>query len=255
MTFYFRTIQIGTPKQPGEGLRIGTVRYLPRGMPKEEYSKHNLFDVWLPTLAPSKELLEAYRNGLSLKRTLHRYRREMQRTEARQTIQLVAELAKNTPISIACYCGNEGKCHRSVLSQLVREAAGEDPVPPNAKSCVYTILHPKTLAAIEKDGGVGHISENKPWTGAVDLLLEAQANAEALPIVLADATDCSRLIYSGRVSNIWVNGHTTHCEIFGLKQLKGRHSPQEMTLLSTGRKIAAGFIRPYALVRTPKFVR
>lgn len=188
MTFYFRTIQIGTPKQPGEGLRIGTVRYLPRGMRKDEYSKHNLFDVWMPILAPSRELLDAYGNGLSLKRTLQRYRREMQKTEARQTIQLLAELAKTTPISIACYCGNEGKCHRSVLSQLIREAAGEPLDPPTSKSCVYTIVHPETLAEFENDGGVGHINENKPWTGAVELLLDAQANAEALPILIADAT-------------------------------------------------------------------
>ena len=36
-----------------EGLRIGTVRHPPRGVPKGRYASGNWYDVWLPILAPS----------------------------------------------------------------------------------------------------------------------------------------------------------------------------------------------------------
>ena len=255
MSFLFRTFELGTPRQPGEGLRIGTVRRPPRGIRKKDYRKLDYFDVWLPTLAPSRKLLQAHQEGLPLQSTLQRYRTEMQKTGPRQTIQLLAELAKSTAISVGCHCSNEGKCHRSILSQLIREAAGLAAIPPFSESCVYTITHPDTLSHFERDGGCGFIDEVKQWPTAIKLWHEAQASNQALPIVFADATDCSKLIYSARVSSIVTDDEGTQCQFFQLEPIKGRHSPQELTLLKTGEKIAPGFIRPYALVQTPRFVR
>ena len=123
MPLQFRTVQIGSSRQPGEGLRIGTVRFLPRGVPKTEYRDRNLFDLWLPILAPSRALLKAFRTGMPLKTFFRRYRTEMAQTDPRQVIQLLAELAKSTPIAIGCYCDDESRCHRSVLGELIREAA------------------------------------------------------------------------------------------------------------------------------------
>src|SRR5262249_51787618 len=48
-----RIVRLGSPRAPGEGVRIGTVRRPPRGVPKSEYATRDLYDVWLPGLAPS----------------------------------------------------------------------------------------------------------------------------------------------------------------------------------------------------------
>jgi uncharacterized protein YeaO (DUF488 family) len=118
------TYRCGSPRGEGEGLRIGTVRYLPRGVRKEEYARKDYFDVWLPAVAPSAKLIRSYRDGrLSWKSFEERYRGEMRKsTDARQTITLISEIAKRTPISIGCYCEDEGRCHRSVLRKAIEEA-------------------------------------------------------------------------------------------------------------------------------------
>lgn len=131
MPLQFRTVQLGSPRQPGEGLRIGTVRRPPRGVPKSEYRKRDLLDVWLPILAPSQALLTAFlKTELSPTTFFRRYRAEMAQTEPRQVIQLLAELAQRTPLSVGCFCDDESRCHRSILAALIREAAGEPAVRP-----------------------------------------------------------------------------------------------------------------------------
>ena len=131
----FRTVQIGSPRKPGEGLRIGAVRSLPRGVPKSEYRKRDLFDIWLPILAPSRTLLTAFRDGnVSPAKFFQRYRNEMTQTDPRQVIQLLATLARQTPLSVACYCDDESRCHRSVLGSLIREAACNYLRQPDAES-------------------------------------------------------------------------------------------------------------------------
>jgi uncharacterized protein YeaO (DUF488 family) len=122
-----RTYQIGTPRLRGEGLRIGTVRYLPRGVRKQDYARLDYFDVWFPAAAPSRELVSWLRADVEKRwdRFVGRYRNEMKRVEARQAIKLLAEVAKHTPISIGCYCTDENHCHRSILRKLIEEAAEE----------------------------------------------------------------------------------------------------------------------------------
>jgi uncharacterized protein YeaO (DUF488 family) len=124
MDLQIRTVRLGSPRDPNEGLRIGTVRWLPRGVPKTDYARRNYFDVWVPTLAPSEELLRKFQDGgMALRSFFQRYRSEMKKKDPRQIIILLAELAKRTPISIGCYCENESQCHRSVLIELIRAAA------------------------------------------------------------------------------------------------------------------------------------
>jgi uncharacterized protein YeaO (DUF488 family) len=257
MPFHFRTVQVGSPRQPNEGLRIGTVRFLPRGVPKAEYSERNLFDVWLPTIAPSRSLFRALKiRKIQPSAFFQRYRTEMGRTESRQVIQLLAEMARATPISVACYCAQEAKCHRSVLRELIREAAGEPAERPLAADCVYTIAHPDELQRIaEADRGAGDLVERKRWTSALSLWHEAQSRGEVLPLVFADATDCSRLIYWAKLNAINLSDEGTQYFFSGLRRIGGGRTPQELTLQNTGSKIAVGFIRPYALVHTPKFLR
>lgn len=251
----FRTVQLGSARQPNEGLRIGAVRFLPRGVPKVEYQARNLFDVWLPTLAPSRPLLRALKTQLQLPAFFSRYRNEMAETEPRQVIQLLAELARTAPISLGCYCEQEARCHRSVLGELIREAAGEPAMRPISDKCVYTITHPEKLSRIEGDeNGSGVLSEKKRWANGLNLWHEAQQYGQALPIVFADSTDCSRLIYWGLLGSITIDDEGTRYSFSQLKRIAGKHSPQELILLNSGERIADKLIRPYALVQTPIFI-
>ncbi|HEY2827779.1 MAG TPA: DUF488 family protein [Pirellulales bacterium] len=118
------TYRIGSPRKKSEGLRIGTVRLLPRGVPKREYSRRDLFDIWLPLVAPSRELLKAFQSGKKTAAEFFRaYRTEMKQPTARHTIELLAAISRHTPIAVGCYCENESRCHRSVLIKLIRAAS------------------------------------------------------------------------------------------------------------------------------------
>ena len=118
-----QTFRIGTPRKKGEGVRIGTVRFLPRGVKKEDYARLDFFDVWFPLLAPSQQLFQEFRSGKkSWEQFRKGYRKEMSATDCRQAIALLIELAKKTPIVVGCYCEDESRCHRSLLFELINEA-------------------------------------------------------------------------------------------------------------------------------------
>lgn len=124
------TFRIGTPRRPGEGLRLGTVRYLPRGVPKQDYARLDHFDVWLPILAPSRELFAWLKAGSDTPRRREqffvRYRRQLlSNTDARQVVILLTRLGETTDLSVGCYCEDETQCHRSQLIKLLRSAAPE----------------------------------------------------------------------------------------------------------------------------------
>ncbi len=53
-----RIVRLGSPRIKEEGIRIGTVRRPPRGIPKSEYAARGFYDVWLPNLSPSEELMK-----------------------------------------------------------------------------------------------------------------------------------------------------------------------------------------------------
>jgi uncharacterized protein YeaO (DUF488 family) len=122
MSLNVTTYRIGSPRRKGEGLRIGVTRLLPRGVRKSEYSKRDLFDVWLPLVAPSRELLKSYTSGKkSAAQFFRAYKSEMKEPAARHTIELLAAVARETPIAIGCYCEDELECHRKALLELIRE--------------------------------------------------------------------------------------------------------------------------------------
>jgi uncharacterized protein YeaO (DUF488 family) len=119
-----RVVRLGSPRARGEGLRLGTVRRPPRGVPRAEHASRDFYDVWLPDMAPS-EALVAQARGASDERGwrqfVRRYRAEMKRPEARRLLELLAALSRSTDFSIGCYCEDEQRCHRSVLKELLRE--------------------------------------------------------------------------------------------------------------------------------------
>ncbi len=119
-----RVVRLGTPRANGEGLRIGTVRRPPRGVPKTAYASRNFYDVWLPELAPSEALVtEALRaeDERRWARFTRRYRAEMKRPEAVRLLLLLSALSHGADFSVGCYCADESRCHRSVLRALLLE--------------------------------------------------------------------------------------------------------------------------------------
>jgi uncharacterized protein YeaO (DUF488 family) len=119
-----RIVRLGTARAPGEGLRIGTVRRPPRGVPKSKFAQDNWYDVWYPNLAPSQELVRLGQNAKT-ERDWHafarKYRAEMAATENAKTLELLAALSHQADFSVGCYCPEESRCHRSVLRALLVE--------------------------------------------------------------------------------------------------------------------------------------
>jgi uncharacterized protein YeaO (DUF488 family) len=119
-----RVVRLGGPRIDGEGLRIGTVRRPPRGVPKSEYSLRHFFDLWLPDLAPSEALVKIALGAVSEAqwRTFsRRYRAELSRPEKRRLLDLLAALSHSTSFSVGCYCVDDSRCHRSILRELLAE--------------------------------------------------------------------------------------------------------------------------------------
>lgn len=117
-------VQLGSPRRPGEGPRLGTVRRPPRGVPRSEFARRDYYDVWLPELAPSAELVARGRSASTARAFqvfVERYRREMRRPEPSRLLDLLAALSRAADFSVGCYCQDETRCHRSVLRELLRE--------------------------------------------------------------------------------------------------------------------------------------
>jgi uncharacterized protein YeaO (DUF488 family) len=123
-----RVVRLGSPRQDGEGIRIGTVRRPPRGIPKSEFASQNWYDVWYPNLSPSAETVKLAQEAQTPEQWrvfTKKYRSEMATPENARTIELLAALSKQTNFSIGCYCEEEDHCHRSILRELLKEAGAE----------------------------------------------------------------------------------------------------------------------------------
>jgi uncharacterized protein YeaO (DUF488 family) len=124
-----RVVRLGTPRARGEGLRLGTVRLLPRGVKKGDFAKRDYFDLWLPEVAPSAELVSwALSQPWTDKRWAtfaRRYHSEMRKPAAQRLIALLAAVSSTTNFSIGCYCENASRCHRSLLGELLQERGAD----------------------------------------------------------------------------------------------------------------------------------
>jgi len=121
-------VRLGTERSPGEGVRIGTVRRPPRGIPKSRFSSGNWYDVWLPNLAPSAEAIKLARGSESPRQWTafaKRYRAEMASPDNSRVLDLLAALSHTTNFSVGCYCEDELRCHRSILRALLVERGAE----------------------------------------------------------------------------------------------------------------------------------
>jgi uncharacterized protein YeaO (DUF488 family) len=115
-------VRLGGPRHADEGLRIGTVRRPPRGVPKEEFARGNWYDVWYPNLAPSAPLVKAAlaaQSAAEWRDFVRKYKAEMANPDAAHTLVLLAALSHDSDFSVGCYCEDESRCHRSVLRELL----------------------------------------------------------------------------------------------------------------------------------------
>lgn len=120
-----RILQLGTPRAPDEGTRIGTVRRPPRGVPKAEFASRNWYDVWYPQLSPHPDTMALGQEALAIPNEAQRakawqqflvhFRRELAQPEASRSLDLLAALSQHSHFSLGCYCADEAHCHRSVL--------------------------------------------------------------------------------------------------------------------------------------------
>ena len=123
-----RIVRLGSPREAGEGLRIGTVRRPPRGVPKSEFTKRDFYDVWFPNLSPREELLKEGRSAdddKSWSVFKKKFRAQMREPEASKVLDLLAALSHQTDMSLGCYCEDENRCHRSVLRELLMERGAD----------------------------------------------------------------------------------------------------------------------------------
>ena len=121
-------VRLGSPRLEDEGLRIGTVRRPPRGVPKAEFSRRDFYDVWLPTVAPSQEAMDiahAAATPAQWQAFFRRYRSEMKQPDATHAIALLAAMSHAVDFSLGCYCEDEAHCHRHALRQLLLDAGAE----------------------------------------------------------------------------------------------------------------------------------
>ena len=119
-----RIVRLGTPRAADEGLRIGTVRRPPRGVPKTEFASQNWYDVWYPNLAPSVETMKMAQQASTpaeWQAFVRRYRAEMGTPDASRSLDVLAALSHQTNFSVGCYCEDESRCHRSILRHLLVE--------------------------------------------------------------------------------------------------------------------------------------
>ena len=265
---------VGEPRQPGEGLRIGAIRYAPRGIEKEDYARENWFDVWLPVLAPSRRLMARAKphqkdcNPKFWHWFFESYEREMRDdTNARQTIEMLAKLPRSTRVSVGCRCPAGSWCHATVLLRLIEEArerqekglrrevkickAGRGRL---YSQCVYTLVDPEKLEAIAGKSGSHWLERGREWVTADDLLQEAMFVRQRVPILFGNPRDVSELLYWGLLESTDEDDGEKGFWVSKVRALRGR-KPQDVVKVSNGKRIRPGYRRAYVIGRTPGFLK
>lgn len=122
-----KIVRLGSERGKDEGLRIGTVRRPPRGVPKAEFASQDWYDVWYPNLAPSAQTMalgqaaQASTTDKDWTAFRKKYRSEMAEPDASRDLDLLAALSHGSHFAVGCYCEDEARCHRSLLRELLLE--------------------------------------------------------------------------------------------------------------------------------------
>ncbi len=119
-----RVVMLGSPRAKGEGVRIGTVRRPPRGVPRDQFASRDFYDVWFPSLSPTEPLLKAtfpVRDERAWKTFKRKFLAELKQPAPRRELELLAALSHQASFSVGCYCEDEAHCHRSILRELLQQ--------------------------------------------------------------------------------------------------------------------------------------
>jgi uncharacterized protein YeaO (DUF488 family) len=264
---------IGETRAPGEGLRIGAVRYPPRGIKKENYASENCFDIWLPVLAPSRRLMASRkkRDDWDVKfwhRFFASYEREMRHnTDARQTIEMLAKLSRRTRISVGCHCGEGTWCHVTVLLRLLEEARANPDVGlgRDVRVCkpgrgalyhqsVYTAVHPDKVTAIAGKRGSHRLERGQEWVTGEKLLQESVLVDQQVPILFGNASQIGPVTHWALLECTDEDRKGPCYWVRNVRALRGRKL-QELVLVSEGRRLSKNYQRAYAICETPGFLK
>ena len=111
-----------------DGLRILAARFRGRGLPTSAY------DVWMPSLGPSEDLLRKVLGGkMTWSQFLREYRRELvmdgpidaksktiKNHGQKFTLRLLHALAQRGNVTVMCHCAEDAtQCHRFELKRIL----------------------------------------------------------------------------------------------------------------------------------------
>ena len=126
-----KTRSVWADRKKDDGLRILATRFRGRGLPTAFY------DVWMPSLGPSEQLLKAVLAGqIDWKTFSKRYRDELfldgpidDRSETiknhgqKSTLRLLKALGQKQNVTVMCHCDEDAtQCHRFLLKKEIERA-------------------------------------------------------------------------------------------------------------------------------------
>ena len=123
-----KTKSVYTTAAEHDGLRILATRFRGRGM------SSNLYDVWMPSLGPSEQLLKAVQAGkttwaaftrdfkkeMFLDGAIDSRNRTIRNHGQKSTLRLIKAMAREGNVTLMCHCDEDAKqCHRHILRELI----------------------------------------------------------------------------------------------------------------------------------------
>lgn len=126
-----KTRSVWSAIKKDDGLRILVARFRGRGLPTSQY------DVWMPALGPSEQLLKAIQSGaIDWKMFGKRYRDELfldgpidDRSDTiknhgqKSTLRLLKTLGVRQNVTLLCHCVEDAtECHRFLLAKEIAKA-------------------------------------------------------------------------------------------------------------------------------------
>ena len=128
-----------------------------------------------------------------------------------------------------------------------------------SKQCIYTMRKRDNLDFIYRSGGAGTFSENKIWKTGYSLFMQAKEQQEKMPILFSAADESSGLIYYALLKSITINEergiYRTTYSFSHLTPLTDAHPRSSLVLLRTDKPLSNSYIRPYAVCRTPDWLK
>jgi len=123
-----KTKSVYSPVAENDGLRILATRFRGRGM------SSTLYDVWMPALGPSEQLLKAvqsekiawaaftrdFKKELFLDGPIDSRNKTIKNHGQKSTLRLIKALAREGNVTLMCHCDEDAKqCHRHILREVI----------------------------------------------------------------------------------------------------------------------------------------